>query len=185
MRLLPMAVITVVTATACGKAPTPRPAIPDSPAVVPILARHTVAQTSREWPSTVVPSHPEDRRVRRDLESRDRPGSRAQRSRDLIRGAARRPQPHRYRTKRSRTQKNQRPRDGHRRRQKRRKCAPGLTVGGDVESRDKAEQNSGKSETKDLREAQKNVRKSRGEDATEEPVDPKRTGNKPRFDRDR
>ena len=54
-----------------------------------------------------------------------------------------------------------------------------------MESRDKAEQNSGKSETKDLREAQENVRKSRGEDATEEPVDPKKTGNRPRFDRDR
>ena len=67
MRLLPMAVITVVTATACGKAPTPQSAISDSPAVVPILARHAVAQTNRESPSTVVPSHPEDRRVRRDL----------------------------------------------------------------------------------------------------------------------
>ena len=46
-----------------------------------------------------------------------------------------------------------------------------------MESREKAEQNSGKSETKDLSEAQENVRKSRDEDATEEPVDPKKTGN--------
>ena len=54
-----------------------------------------------------------------------------------------------------------------------------------METKDKAEQNSGKGDTKDLREAQDNVRKARGEDATGEPVDPKKTGNKPRFDRDR
>ncbi len=51
-------------------------------------------------------------------------------------------------------------------------------------SRTKAEQNSGKGETKDLREANDNVRKSQDEEATRT-VDPQKTGNKPRFDRDR
>ena len=39
--------------------------------------------------------------------------------------------------------------------------------------------------TKDLREANENIRKARGEDATDTPVYEKRTGNRPRFDRDR
>ena len=38
--------------------------------------------------------------------------------------------------------------------------------------------------TKDLREANENVRQSQGDDATG-PVDPKKAGNKPAFDRDR
>lgn len=49
--------------------------------------------------------------------------------------------------------------------------------------RDKADQNSGKGDTKDLREANENIRKAQDEETT--PVDPKKTGNKPRFDRDR
>jgi len=54
-----------------------------------------------------------------------------------------------------------------------------------VYSKDKAEQNSGKGETKDLREANDNIRKARDEEGTQTVVDPKKTGNKPRFDRDR
>lgn len=49
----------------------------------------------------------------------------------------------------------------------------------------KADQNSDKGETKDLREANENVRKAQGDDAVGKTVDPKKTGNKPRFDRDR
>ena len=41
------------------------------------------------------------------------------------------------------------------------------------------------SETSDLREANENIRKSQGEDATDTPVDSRKTGNRPRFDRDR
>ena len=52
-------------------------------------------------------------------------------------------------------------------------------------SKDKAEQNSGKSQTKDLREANDNIRKAQDEESTETAFDPKKTGNKPRFDRDR
>lgn len=52
-------------------------------------------------------------------------------------------------------------------------------------SKDKAEQNSGKGETKDLREANENIRKALDEEGTEAAVDPKKAGNKPRFDRDR
>jgi hypothetical protein len=52
-----------------------------------------------------------------------------------------------------------------------------------VHSKDKAEQNSGKGETKDLREANENIRKAQDDDAVA--VDPQKTGNKPRFDRDR
>ena len=52
-------------------------------------------------------------------------------------------------------------------------------------SKDKQEQHSGKGETRDLREANENIRKSQDEEATGAPVDPKKTGNKPRFDRDR
>lgn len=52
-------------------------------------------------------------------------------------------------------------------------------------SRDKADQNSGKGDTKDLREANENIRKAQDEDTTGTRVDPKNTGNKPRFDRDR
>jgi hypothetical protein len=53
-----------------------------------------------------------------------------------------------------------------------------------VYSKDKAEQNSGKGQTKDLREANENIRKAQDEESTA-PVDPKKTGNRPRFDRDR
>jgi hypothetical protein len=41
------------------------------------------------------------------------------------------------------------------------------------------------SDKKDLREAGENIRKAREGDETPTPVDQKRTGNKPRFDRDR
>jgi hypothetical protein len=54
-----------------------------------------------------------------------------------------------------------------------------------MNSRDKAEQNSGKGQTKDLREAQENIRKSQDEESTDTSVDTKKTGNRPRFDRDR
>lgn len=56
-----------------------------------------------------------------------------------------------------------------------------------MQSKDKAEQNSAKGQTKDLREANENIRKSRDEEASDAqaPVDPQKTGNKPRFDRDR
>lgn len=56
-----------------------------------------------------------------------------------------------------------------------------------MHSKDKLEQNSAKGQTKDLREANENIRKSRDEEGTDAPapVDPKKTGNKPRFDRDR
>ena len=40
-------------------------------------------------------------------------------------------------------------------------------------------------ETTNLREANENIRKAQGDDAMETPVDPQKTGNKPRFDRDR
>jgi hypothetical protein len=54
-----------------------------------------------------------------------------------------------------------------------------------VYSRDKSDQNSEKGETRDLREANENIRKAQDEDATGTAVEPKKTGNKPRFDRDR
>jgi hypothetical protein len=54
-----------------------------------------------------------------------------------------------------------------------------------VDSRDNVEQSSGTRETKDLKEANENIRKAQDEEATDASVDPKRTGNKPRFDRDR
>jgi len=54
-----------------------------------------------------------------------------------------------------------------------------------VYSRDKADQSPQKGETKDLREANENIRKAQDEEPTGAPVDPKKTGNKPRFDRDR
>jgi hypothetical protein len=54
-----------------------------------------------------------------------------------------------------------------------------------VYSKDQADQKSGKGDTKDLREANENIRKSQDEDATGTAIDPKKTGNKPRFDRDR
>lgn len=52
-------------------------------------------------------------------------------------------------------------------------------------SKTKAEQNAGKGETKDLREANDNIRKAQDEEPTGAAVDPQKTGNKPRFDRDR
>jgi hypothetical protein len=54
-----------------------------------------------------------------------------------------------------------------------------------VYSKDKADQNSGKGETKELREANANIRKAQDDEPTRAPVDPKKAGNKPRFDRDR
>jgi hypothetical protein len=47
------------------------------------------------------------------------------------------------------------------------------------------EQNSGKGQTKDLREANENIRKAQDEEGPGAAVDPKKTGNRPRFDRDR
>jgi hypothetical protein len=52
----------------------------------------------------------------------------------------------------------------------------------------KREPNKQGEQPKDLREANENVRKSQGDDATgpvDNKVDNKRTGNKPAFDRDR
>jgi hypothetical protein len=40
-------------------------------------------------------------------------------------------------------------------------------------------------EVKDLREANENIRKAQGDDELGTPVDPRKAGNKPRFDRDR
>jgi hypothetical protein len=54
-----------------------------------------------------------------------------------------------------------------------------------VHSKDKAEQNSGKGQTKDLREANENIRKAQDEEGTDASGDPKKAGNRPRFDRDR
>jgi hypothetical protein len=51
---------------------------------------------------------------------------------------------------------------------------------GDAEPREQAP-----GRTRDIREANENIRKAQGDDAMDTPVDPKRTGNKPRFDRDR
>jgi hypothetical protein len=51
--------------------------------------------------------------------------------------------------------------------------------------KDKAEQNSGKGETRDLREANENIRKAQDEQGPDPAIDPKKQGNKPRFDRDR
>ena len=51
--------------------------------------------------------------------------------------------------------------------------------------KNKGDQNSGKGKTKDLREANENIRKAQDEESTGTSVDPKKTGNKPRFDRDR
>ena len=54
-----------------------------------------------------------------------------------------------------------------------------------MQSRNETDKNSGKGETKNLREANENIRKAQDEDATGTTIDPKKTGNKPRFDRDR
>ena len=54
-----------------------------------------------------------------------------------------------------------------------------------MDPKEKSAQNSGKGETKDLREANKNIRKAQDEEPTETAVDPKKAGNEPRFDRDR
>lgn len=51
--------------------------------------------------------------------------------------------------------------------------------------KNKADQNSGKGATKDLREANENIRKAQDEEVTNTSVDPAKTGNKPRVDRDR
>ena len=51
--------------------------------------------------------------------------------------------------------------------------------------KNKADQNSGKGATKDLREANENIRKAQDEEVTDTSVDPAKTGNKPRVDRDR
>ena len=54
-------------------------------------------------------------------------------------------------------------------------------------SQNRDDQKSAKGETRDLREANENIRKAQDEEATGTgtSVDPKKTGNKPRFDRDR
>jgi len=54
-----------------------------------------------------------------------------------------------------------------------------------VDSKDKSAQNSGKGKTESLREANENIRKAQDGEATKTDVDPKKAGNRPRFDRDR
>jgi len=54
-----------------------------------------------------------------------------------------------------------------------------------VYSKEKADRNPGKGETRDLREANENIRKAQDEEVTDTSVDPNKTGNKPRLDRDR
>jgi hypothetical protein len=54
-----------------------------------------------------------------------------------------------------------------------------------VHDKSKGDQNSGKGTTKDLREANENIRKAQDEEVTDTSVEPKKTGNRPRFDRDR
>ncbi len=54
-----------------------------------------------------------------------------------------------------------------------------------MHSNTKADQNSEKGDTKDLREANDNIRKSQDDEATVTAVDPQKIGNKPRCDRDR
>jgi hypothetical protein len=51
--------------------------------------------------------------------------------------------------------------------------------------KDKQEQSSGKGETKDVREAAEHIREAQESEGDDVRVDPKKTGNKPRFDRDR
>ena len=51
--------------------------------------------------------------------------------------------------------------------------------------KNKTDQHSGKGATKDLREANENIRKSQDEEVTDTSVDSKKAGNKPRVDRDR
>lgn len=53
-----------------------------------------------------------------------------------------------------------------------------------VDRKDKPRKENNKDKPKDLREANKNIRKSQGDDATGE-VDSTKTGNKPAFDRGR
>jgi hypothetical protein len=54
-----------------------------------------------------------------------------------------------------------------------------------VYSKKEADQNQGKGKTSDLREANDNIRKAQDDEPTGTSVDPKKIGNKPRFDRDR
>ena len=51
--------------------------------------------------------------------------------------------------------------------------------------KDTEQQKSEKGETKDVREASENIREAQESDGADVRVDPKKTGNKPRFDRDR
>jgi hypothetical protein len=53
-----------------------------------------------------------------------------------------------------------------------------------VDPREKTRQQHETEKPKDLRKANENIRKSQGDDAVG-PVDPKKAGNKPAFDRDR
>jgi hypothetical protein len=52
-------------------------------------------------------------------------------------------------------------------------------------SLDKKMDQPGSGKTRDLREAGENVRKAQDEDIDTQVIDPKKAGNKPRFDRDR
>lgn len=52
-------------------------------------------------------------------------------------------------------------------------------------SKDKTRQDTHKGETTNPREANQNTLEARDEEETSTTVDPKKTGNKPRFDRDR
>ena len=66
LRFLPLAVIAAAAAT-CGTAPAEPSAVADSSGAVSI-ARRQVVHVSRELAdSVVVPSHPVDRRIRREL----------------------------------------------------------------------------------------------------------------------
>jgi hypothetical protein len=54
-----------------------------------------------------------------------------------------------------------------------------------VYSKDETRKNDDEAETNKVREAHKNTLNARDEEETDTSVDPKKTGNRPRFDRDR
>jgi hypothetical protein len=54
-----------------------------------------------------------------------------------------------------------------------------------VDSKDKTDQKQHNDETNTVREAHENTLKARDEEETHTSVDRKKTGNRPRFDRDR
>ena len=142
------------------------------------------ARLARPAP-VAVPDNPIDKAIRRDLSLAISRRCRPEKSTNQFHCGERRCERQRHGGNGRRAQKDQRPGDERSGREERRERIADRTSRRrrGLKRQERAEL--GKGKTKDLREANENIRKAQDGEATKTDVDPKKAGNRPRFDRDR